>query len=247
VRYNLKNTKKFMKNLVFLLLVLVFILFLPLAKGALNPAEVYCEKLGYKYDNVQGLCIFPDGTKVDGWEFLQGKIGREYSYCKKIGLEIKTVKDPEKCIRFLLDECAVCILKNGTEVEVTELMELSFDETVCGDEVCGFPENYKTCPEDCPSGSWDMFCDGVKDGICDPDCTVETDPDCNICGNKKCEPFENYTNCCEDCDCPSGYNCIENKCVKTTPNIVYLIIIVVIVILTTVIILKSKKAYESSV
>jgi putative hemolysin len=247
MRYNLK-TKKVMKNSIFLLLILIFILLLPLAEGALNPAAVYCEKLGYIYDNVQGLCIFPDGTKVDAWKFLQGKVGVEHSYCRQIGLEIKTVRDPKKCIRFLLDECAVCVLKNGTEVEVTELMNLSFAETVCGDRICGLPENYKTCPEDCPSGSWDAFCDGVKDERCDPDCTIETDPDCNICGNEKCEPFENYTNCCKDCPCPRGYKCIENKCVKTSSSALYLIIIIVIiVVLVIVIILKSKKVYESAV
>lgn len=39
-------------------------------------------------------------------------------------------------------------------------------------------ENYKYCSEDCPSGSQDGYCDGVEEGICDPDCTIGKDPDC---------------------------------------------------------------------
>lgn len=222
-----------------LILVIPFLLFISSAEGALNPAQVYCKALGYEYtiENGQGLCVLPDNTRVDAWKFLQGKVGINYSYCRLNGLEIKTVKNPEVCIRFLLDECAVCVLKNGTEVEVTELMGLSFEETRCGDGVCGFPENFKTCPQDCPSGSYDGYCDEVKDGICDPDCKIRNisfkDPDCSFCGNKiceegennlncpqdcpvcgngVCEPLENQTSCCKDCGCLFGLKCIENKC-----------------------------------
>jgi hypothetical protein len=39
-------------------------------------------------------------------------------------------------------------------------------------------ENYKTCPQDCHSGSKDGYCDGKADGICDPDCNKEEDIDC---------------------------------------------------------------------
>jgi len=107
-------------------------------------------------------------------------------------------------------------LENGTEVEVTDLMNLSFRETICGDGICGMPENYGTCPKDCPSGSYDNFCDGIKDGKCDPDCkekygesAIKMDPDCaeisneTICGDGKCNfPNENYETCPKDC--PSG-------------------------------------------
>ena len=39
-------------------------------------------------------------------------------------------------------------------------------------------ENYKTCPQDCPSGSKDGYCDAVPDGKCDPDCLHNEDIDC---------------------------------------------------------------------
>ena len=107
-----------------------------------------------------------------------GKSRSELQLLLPKGYEIKTVKDSKKCSKFLTDWCAVCVLEDGTEVEVTELMNLSFEETVCGDGTCGIPENFNTCPRDCPSGGMDGYCDGVSDGICDPDCTSSMDPVC---------------------------------------------------------------------
>gem|GEM_PF-7105878 len=52
-----------------------------------------------------------------------------------MGYEIKTVKDSKKCLKFLTNECAVCVLPDGREVEVTELMGLRFKETTCSDGV----------------------------------------------------------------------------------------------------------------
>lgn len=55
-------------------------------------------------------------------------------------------------------------------------------ENRCGNKICEsfspYDENYKTCKEDCPPGSKDNYCDGVSDGICDPDCKKEEDIDC---------------------------------------------------------------------
>lgn len=46
------------------------------------------------------------------------------------------------------------------------------------DSFCGIRENYISCPQDCPSGSTDGWCDRVKDSICDQDCLPNIDPDC---------------------------------------------------------------------
>jgi len=55
-------------------------------------------------------------------------------------------------------------------------------DCTCGNGVCDpqvrYGENYPTCPADCPSGSTDEYCDGVKDGKYDTDCDVIQDPDC---------------------------------------------------------------------
>jgi len=159
------------------------VVLLSIADAMKNPAAVYCEELGYTY-KVQktelgdlGLCVLPNGKEVDAWKFLEGKDAQEYSYCKKHGYEIKTIMGDYCLERINSLECAVCIV-NGEYEEVTEIMGLSFEETICGDGVCGLPENYKNCPTDCPSGSYDLYCDCLKDGICDPDCKKTEDPDC---------------------------------------------------------------------
>jgi putative hemolysin len=97
------------------------------AASIANPSASYCIDLGYEYKINQtpqgstGFCVMPDGTQYNGWEFFSGNAGREYSYCEKKGYETKTVSD-ERC-RYA-PECAVCILKDGTEVEVEELIAL---------------------------------------------------------------------------------------------------------------------------
>ncbi len=56
--------------------------------------------------------------------------------------------------------------------------------TDCGNGLCEEGENYLNCRKDCPSGSYDGYCDAVKDGICDPDCRPGDDPDCLAAGNE---------------------------------------------------------------
>ena len=195
--------------------------------GLKDPSQVYCEALGYVSkiistpDGESGVCELPTGA-VDAWKFLKGEIATEYSYCAEMGYDIKTVNNEITCLHLFSDKCAVCVLENGTEVEVTELMGLSFEETVCGDGLCGFPENYNTCPDDCYSGSYDGYCDGVSDEICDQDCidmgTLQDDEDCqelqNNCGDGECDVGETRENCCIDCACQQGMECINNECVE---------------------------------
>lgn len=170
---------------VMLCMLITLPLLLQLTAGMLDPSAVYCEKLGYNFTIVvtnegeRGMCQLPDGPH-DAWNFLKGKTGREYSYCKLHGYEIKTITDEEKCASIGSLDCAVCILENGTEVEVTRLMGLSFEEGKCGDGICSLGENYFNCSQDCPSGSADGVCDLIKDGKCDPDCEPGRDPDCLV-------------------------------------------------------------------
>jgi putative hemolysin len=156
-----------------------------------NPAAVYCTALGYEYriekmkEGDASYCVFSDGQKVDAWQFLQGGVARDKGYCARKGYEQRIVKDPGKCLKFLTDSCAVCVLSDGREIEVTEFMKLNLAETVCGDGVCGIPENHKTCPQDCPSGGSDGYCNAAKDSRCDPDCREGQDPDCPGKENKR--------------------------------------------------------------
>lgn len=50
----------------------------------------------------------------------------------------------------------------------------------CNDASCNNYENYKNCPNDCPSGSDDNYCDLQPDYICDQDCP-SYDFDCEEC------------------------------------------------------------------
>jgi putative hemolysin len=155
-------------------------LFAEPARAMPNPAAVYCEALGYQYaaestpGGERGLCQLPNNERVDAWDFLRGNVALEWSYCATEGHQAKHVEESDVCW-----DCTVCVLADGREVEVTQLMGLSFEETSCGDGVCGLPENFETCPGDCSSGGLDGYCDKVKDGICDLDCEKALDPDCN--------------------------------------------------------------------
>ncbi len=153
------------------------------AFAMLNRAAAYCSALGY--ENLTGLvkkgetalCKLPNNVIVDAYDFLRGKIALEWSYCAQEGYEAKRVEESDVCW-----DCTVCILPDGDEVEVTKLMGLNVRETSCGDGSCGIPEDFTSCPQDCPSGGWDNYCDGIQDQICDPDCVErdENDPDCPL-------------------------------------------------------------------
>lgn len=177
----------YLKNfLFFMILIGTFTFFLSLHSvySYKDPSAVYCTSLGYEFKIVKipegevGTCVFPDNTSADSWNFLLGKEALKWSYCTKNGYEARHITNMKICN--FSDECTVCVLTNGTEIEVTKFMELNFVEGMCGDGVCVIGENYGNCPKDCPSGSSDGYCDGIKDGKCDPDCTPETDSDCIV-------------------------------------------------------------------
>lgn len=66
--------------------------------GLANPASVYCQGLGFKEETRQnaageyGVCIFPDGTECDTWDFLAGRCGQEHSYCVKQGFKLQVTQ-----------------------------------------------------------------------------------------------------------------------------------------------------------
>jgi len=160
-----------------------FILSTSQAFAMLNPASAYCSALGY--ENVTGLtkkgertlCKLPNNELVDAYAFLRGKVALNWSYCAQMGYEAKRVEKSDVCW-----DCTVCILPDGTEVQATKLMKLNVRESVCGDGSCGTSDNFGNCPQDCPSGGMDNFCDGIQDQRCDSDCVErgEDDLDCPL-------------------------------------------------------------------
>jgi len=112
--------------------------------------------------------------------------------------------------RFPYDPRAkVLVLTNDQGILLTQN---NIDDMVCNDDgTCGGSENAISCLNDCPSGVNDKFCDGMLDGVCDPDCcdpvcSQSRDPDCRIdsvialdCGNGICDDIETHLTCPADC------------------------------------------------
>ena len=192
------------KIIIIILAAATTFIFTETASALKNPSLVYCKKMGYEFTvketvvGEMGICKFSETESCPAWDFLTGNCGKEYSYCKKEGYELKTISavDSRKCLTVPFSpQCAVCVLEDEEEVEVTKLMGLSFEEGICGDGRCVLGESYEACSQDCPSGFLDSYCDGIKDDLCDPDCTFETDPDCvgksvyidiAVCADKDC-------------------------------------------------------------
>jgi putative hemolysin len=123
-----------------------------------NPSAVYCQSLGYTYvtrdtpDGSVGSCQISGSVECSAWDFLWGKCGTDYSYCVKQGLSQRSGKGSECGVDNKNAECLVCILPDGRIREVSDLMNLSVREGVCGDGACVIGEDYQNCPKDCPAG-----------------------------------------------------------------------------------------------
>jgi len=128
-----------MKNIWSLVILSAFYMCVMAQKGNYpNPAAVYCERMGYKYQidyddngNQKGICILPDNSKVDAWDFYKGKVKKAYSYCERNGYSMETKIIQENGFTV---ECPYCINDRGKkdikgnsfkEIPMTELMELN--------------------------------------------------------------------------------------------------------------------------
>lgn len=121
------------------------------AGAMINPSAGYCMELGYQYldtvgtdGSMTGYCMLPGNQSVDAWKFLQGTAAPDMSYCKKQGLEVRTVNDPDVC-GMLGSPCAVCVKADGSTQEVTNMMGLDFREKICNDKICCDPATDNTC------------------------------------------------------------------------------------------------------
>ncbi len=92
--------------------------------GMANPASVYCQGLGFKEETREnelgqyGVCIFPDGTECDTWDFLAGRYGQVHSYCQQEGFTLQSNED---------ENIATCIFTDGTSCS-----EFLFFQGECG-------------------------------------------------------------------------------------------------------------------
>lgn len=87
-----------------------------------DPSAHYCVRLGYDYLAEDGSCRLPDGSLVDSWDLLRGDAGQEYNYCSRNGYNYSVVDD-KRCPGMYYGKCVVCVMEDGYEIEVTELMK----------------------------------------------------------------------------------------------------------------------------
>jgi putative hemolysin len=148
-----------MKYRVFPVLLLALCMVTMPAAAMINPSAGYCMELGYPYKDITGAdgsmtgyCVLPGNQSVDAWQFLQGKVSPELSYCKKQGLEVRTVDDTTVC-GMMGSPCGVCVKADGSTQEVTKMMGLDFREKICSGNVCCDPAKDKSCVIGQESGS----------------------------------------------------------------------------------------------
>jgi len=89
--------------------------------GIPNPASFYCQEMGYELDlrdtngGTEGICIMPNGTECEEWEFLAGGCSVEWTFCQRQGYNIRegeegaicTFNDGSSCLEyeFFIGEC----------------------------------------------------------------------------------------------------------------------------------------------
>jgi len=72
--------------------------------GMPNPASFYCQEMGYELDmrendqGTEGICVFPNGTECEEWEFLSGGCANEWSFCQRQGYTIQAGQGMASCV-----------------------------------------------------------------------------------------------------------------------------------------------------
>lgn len=94
--------------------------------GLANPAVTHCTQLGYEDKNVDSpegqssVCVFPDGSQCDDWEFYRGKCGQEFSACSKAGGVLKAQTESLNGGEYAF---GLCKFADGTQCGENELSQ----------------------------------------------------------------------------------------------------------------------------
>ena len=113
---------------------------------------------------INATLIYPNGSEIHLNLPVSLKPKQIGTYTLKVIISKEGYKTKTLSTQF-------AIIERGAEIKG----EICNKNSICEPEK---GENYGTCPQDCPSGSKDGYCDKVKDGKCDPDCLAEEDTDC---------------------------------------------------------------------
>ncbi len=114
-----------MKRVLMVFFIICLVLIVNRVSAISNPSAVYCESLGYEYEISStengdiGICVISPNIKLDAWEFFEGKIGQQYSYCAMNGYITQTLDDGKNSFS---EEYAACA---SAEESVSDLMNLS--------------------------------------------------------------------------------------------------------------------------
>jgi len=71
--------------------------------GIPNPASFYCQEMGYELElretdqGTEGICVFPDSTECEEWDFLSGSCSVEWTFCQRQGYNIQAGEDTGVC------------------------------------------------------------------------------------------------------------------------------------------------------
>jgi len=147
--------------------------------------DTICMELGIKKCAV---CKYPDGTEIEvtkamDLDLITGSCGDEicdvgetYENCQA---DCHSGTKDGYCDKINDGVCDEdCILQ--------QIPASDSDCPYCGDGNCEGVESYENCQADCPSGFKDNYCDTISDGRCDPDCSLESDIDCQ-CSGSRCQ------------------------------------------------------------
>ena len=101
-------------------------------KGFVNPAAKYCKMLGYKYEITTekdgdeiGICILPNGKRVNAWDFYKGKVAKEFSYAAKLGFDIETEVIKKNGYTIERPVCVRVTKGVGERIPLLEFMEIN--------------------------------------------------------------------------------------------------------------------------
>jgi len=201
-----------------ILISFLFLFGINLVLGIPNPAPIYCENMGYTFDDVN--CIFDDGNFCRLSDFYNGECGSEYIKkldCVKVG---ESLEPGYECCKGLVSVGLKIYISNGICRDIVGDWPIC---AACGDGVCDEEyENecncagdcekktkcsdytYSTCPKGCLKKCISSQCSGEPlNLICTDDCDGQgscydklvEDSEKSVCGDGVCEKGESAFGC----------------------------------------------------
>ena len=102
-----------------------------------DPAAAYAAFLGYRTvvrknaGGEYGVCIFPNGSECEEWQFFRGICGKEYSYCSRKGCETYSITEDKGGYKITYCACG-CIDSAGIKktIPLLKFMEQNGDTLI---------------------------------------------------------------------------------------------------------------------